>query len=260
MTLPVPNYPIENAGALHINGCNVSFLTGTTLSLSAGQARDSQNINDISLAAAVTINAATVGANGLDTGALANSTLYAVWLIGDSTKYNDAAGLLSTSFTSPSLPAGYDMARRVGAVLTSGAAAILEFSQRGDGADRHMYYEVAVATDIAIAVGGGGGGTAVAAAPGAVDCSDSIPSTASMVHALCLLTADGAGLRSASLRDGTITGAGNPQAIMSAATSLVNNSVLTVPCSNNPTTAIDYFTSNANAGLTISVIGYVDVV
>jgi hypothetical protein len=72
----------------------------------------------------VTIDAAGVGANGLDTGALANDTLYFVYLI-----YRPStatfAGLLSTSETAPTLPSGYTKKRLLGAVRTDGAAIFL---------------------------------------------------------------------------------------------------------------------------------------
>jgi hypothetical protein len=68
------------------------------------------------------VDGATTGANGLDTGALAVSTWYAVWVIA-STRGESLAGLLSASFTSPTLPAGYTLKRKVGAVRTGGSVA-----------------------------------------------------------------------------------------------------------------------------------------
>lgn len=62
-------------------------------------------------ALALAINSATVGANGLDTGALAASTWYAVWVIWNGT---NAAGLFSLSATAPTLPVGYTHKARVG--------------------------------------------------------------------------------------------------------------------------------------------------
>lgn len=59
----------------------------------------------------VTINAAVNGVNGLDTGTVTNDTNYFVWLIGNRTT---VAGLLSTSDTAPTLPAGYTYRECVG--------------------------------------------------------------------------------------------------------------------------------------------------
>lgn len=62
---------------------------------------------------ALAINSAANGANGLDTGTLAASTWYSVWVI-----FNPAtlavAGLLSTSATTPTMPSGYTFKARVG--------------------------------------------------------------------------------------------------------------------------------------------------
>jgi hypothetical protein len=78
----------------------------------------------------VVINGSATGANGLDTGSLADSTAYAVHLIA---KANGAvAGLLSLSATAPTLPAGYVYFAMAGGVVTSSSAAILPFWQAGN--------------------------------------------------------------------------------------------------------------------------------
>lgn len=176
-----------NAGSLYINGLGIApGSTTTKINLAAGAARDSTNQNDIVLSSAVTINAATNGANGLDTGALGASTFYYVFVIGSSLGanpdvnidkqvstlasgttvlngtviaegqvtqpvYNVAnnyqpAGLLSLSATAPTLPIGYDMFRRVGAVLTSGGSVFLPFwqSENGNGTSRTMWYDAPI--------------------------------------------------------------------------------------------------------------------
>lgn len=54
------------------------------------------------------------GANGLDTGTKASHTWYNVWVIADST--DSVSGLLSTSASEPTLPAGYIYKAYIGAV------------------------------------------------------------------------------------------------------------------------------------------------
>lgn len=72
------------------------------------------------------------GANGLDTGTLAASTWYYVWVIYNPTTAT-TAGLFSLSSTSPTLPSGYTFAARVGAVRTdsSGSKYLLQTLQYG---------------------------------------------------------------------------------------------------------------------------------
>lgn len=56
------------------------------------------------------------------------------------------AGLLSLSATAPTLPLGYDMFRRIGAVLTDGAGHILPFWQDNgaNGSGRKMWYDAPI--------------------------------------------------------------------------------------------------------------------
>lgn len=81
-------------------------------------------------ALSVTLNAATTGANALDTGSLANNTWYHVYII--ATGSGAGATLLSTSATAPTMPTGYAYKYRVGAVRTGGAATFLRTIQKGN--------------------------------------------------------------------------------------------------------------------------------
>ena len=79
-------------------------------------------------AVSLVINAATTGANGLDTGALAATTWYYVWVIDNGTT---TAGLLSLSATAPTLPSGYVYGCRWGAVKTDGSSILFRTLQKG---------------------------------------------------------------------------------------------------------------------------------
>lgn len=161
--MSIPQSPIVNAGLLYANGLQLSAQIGfgaTTpkqITVQLGAARDSTNTNDILLGATsatpdepttpgvpIVINGAKVGANGVDIAVLAVSSLYAVYIIGDSTGYQPTAGLLSLSATTPSLPETYDMYRRIGWVLTDSSANILQFWQYGSDETRTYYYDVGI--------------------------------------------------------------------------------------------------------------------
>jgi len=79
----------------------------------------------------LTVDITASGANGLDTGAEANSTLYAVWAI-----YNPItdtiAGLLSASFTNPTLPSGYTKKGLISMVRNAASGNFEEFYQYGN--------------------------------------------------------------------------------------------------------------------------------
>ena len=73
---------------------------------------------------------ATVGANGLDSGTVAINTWYAWYAIYDAATAT-AAGLFSTSFTSPTLPSGYTYYALLGAFLTDGSGNLYRILQKG---------------------------------------------------------------------------------------------------------------------------------
>jgi hypothetical protein len=117
-----------------------SYLAGLTLSnnattpntqidVAAGVCSDSTNAAILSVAAG-TIDCGTTGANGLDTGSLANSTTYHIFAIGKTD--GTTALLASTSVSSPTMPSGYTLKRRIGSVITDSSAHVLAFIQDGD--------------------------------------------------------------------------------------------------------------------------------
>src|SRR4030095_5740620 len=65
-----------------------------------------QTVRNVNL----TVNTATVGANGLDTGVLAATTWYSLWVIWNGTT---TSGLISLSATAPTMPGGYTHKARV---------------------------------------------------------------------------------------------------------------------------------------------------
>lgn len=121
---------------LYISGLQLSAATptaATVIAVSPGACRDSTNSMDmvvglqnyfgidnpslqfLNYQAGLFINSAINGVNGLDTGAIAASQQYAVYLIGDSRNYNTTGAVLSlTSNVAPTLPAGYDSYRLIG--------------------------------------------------------------------------------------------------------------------------------------------------
>jgi hypothetical protein len=119
--------PVANLSPNYINGFVLDYATTTALTVEAGQCKDSTNVWDIVLSANATLSGAVNGVNGLDTGTLGASTLYAVYAIADSTKYHATATLLSTSATAPYLPFGYDIFRRIGWARTDGSSHFLKF-------------------------------------------------------------------------------------------------------------------------------------
>lgn len=92
----------------------------------------------------LTISGASAGANGLDTGTIAVSTWYYLFVIWNSGS-NTTAGLMSLSATAPTLPAGYDYFARCGAILTdsTGNKYPLAITQKGN----KVQYKVVVGSN-----------------------------------------------------------------------------------------------------------------
>ena len=250
--MPTPNIPVVNAGELYITGLALSN-DGTTpdeiVDIAIGQCRDSTNANDIVVDAVVSADNTVAGAGGLDTGTVAANTFYAVFVIGDSTGYNDPTGLLSLSATAPVIPGGYDMFRRVGYVLTDATSDFLVFDQRGAGKDRTMYYRASIATDVTA-------GTAATFAAGAVNVSASIPvaSTTGIFKIVWTPTAPNDTLE---LRCGD-SAVDEGQVITSGAVAAVVESVsLTCPVGATLASGVDYKAVDGTA-IAINVHGYVD--
>jgi hypothetical protein len=95
-------------------------------------------------AVSLTLAGTSVGANGLDAGALAINTWYSLWVIWNGTT---TAGLMSLSATAPTLPSGYTHKARVGWIRTdaSGNKYPLSFVQFG----RRVQYKVAAGSNVA---------------------------------------------------------------------------------------------------------------
>jgi len=186
MTNIVVGFPMVNAGALYVNGLHLVYIGNTSITVNAGAARDITNQDDIVLAADTTLSIASNGVNALDTGTVAASTFYYVYAIGSSLAANpeinnitqvstlasgttvlngivvaegtvaqptwsvnnnyQPATLFSLSNNAPTLPEGYDMFRRIGAVLTDGSSHILSFWQdfAGNGTNRKMWYDAPI--------------------------------------------------------------------------------------------------------------------
>ncbi len=118
-----------------------------------------RTIRNVSLS----INASSVGANGIDTGSLAVSTCYFVFVIWNETT---VAGLVSASSTSPTLPTGYTYSARVGAFFSDSSNKWPQKGyQRGDVFQRAPTVGANLTTQIRVdpgtAVGNPGAGTLV---------------------------------------------------------------------------------------------------
>ncbi len=254
---PIVNYPF-----LYINGAKITYASGTTLTVTPGLVRSSNNMVDMNIGnflsqttpgvapANVTINAAVVGFNGIDTGALANNTFYYVYVIADSTGFHPTGALLSTSATAPLMPFGYDSFRRVGQVLTGGSATILLFTVSGNYYNRRYQYDAPIVVVSAL-----GSATAVLVS---LNAAVPVGSGRGTVHFNATYTPATAA-NSFSLRP--TGGTGYPVVVSGP---VVSQALKVAPFSMNAqistATNIDWITTSGSDVLTLNVVGYDDYV
>ena len=120
-----------------IQGLKLSWSSVTQVTIGAGRCADSTGRQKIRNTSTLTVDITASGAGGLDTGSEANSTWYAVYLIAGP---SGIAGLLSTSADSPTKPAGYPFARRVGWIYNH-SNDIMDFIQSGQQALRRYFWK-----------------------------------------------------------------------------------------------------------------------
>lgn len=126
---------------LFVEGLKMVFNTVAIVDIEPGSCRDSADTFNIISTGTLSADLSVSGAGGLDTGVEAIDTWYALYLIADTTGINSPAALLSISGTSPTLPAGYDVFRRVGWVRNNSAGNIIKFNQGGSDHDRTIIYD-----------------------------------------------------------------------------------------------------------------------
>lgn len=140
---------------------NDATTPNTVLDIAAGQCRDSNDIMDIcigvnnpnlqgvTVSAPILLNAAVNGANGLDAGTFAASTMYAVYAIADSRYFQPAGCLLSlASNAAPSMPFGYDSYRKIGYWATNSSTHFILGYNSGNYQDMTFFYDAPQATAI----------------------------------------------------------------------------------------------------------------
>lgn len=117
----------------HIAGLITSNNAGDpnkSVDVAPGEARDDADSADMVLSSLLTLQIdQPPGINSIDTGAVAASTHYAVWLLSDSSGTQPTGGVFSLSFSAPTLPTNYDKKRLIGAVTTNAASNIIAYKQ-----------------------------------------------------------------------------------------------------------------------------------
>lgn len=107
-------------------------IPNTKVDVATGGASDSTGSALLVITSSKTVDFTLNGAGGLDTGAIAASTWYAILVIGGPS----GTAVMATKETagsavSPTMPSGYTLYRYIGSVLTDGSSHIRSFVQKG---------------------------------------------------------------------------------------------------------------------------------
>lgn len=256
---PIYNLPIQykQGGVITSDGSTA------VLSISAVLCRSSQDDLDINVgdyfgaASATSVNGAVNGLNGLDTGNLAASTVYAVYAVADSSGYNPSGYLLSLSATSPVLPSGnfpsgYSSFARIGWAVTNSSTHFSKLYISGNGNNVTYTYDVPVKVLNA----------GVATTQTAIDLSAVVPPVAGIpldVYVNLLPGSGGAGDSAAICYSG---------ATLSSSTDIIIGQVQAVNIAQqiqvpaaliSGKAKIDYAVSNARSAVSVWVTGFTDI-
>lgn len=153
-------YPVISAPNLYINGFEIKKASNTSLTIGAGECRDSNNVVDLILntsadvdpliyvTAPLTLTITTVGANGVDATATA-STVYKVFIIGSSQNQKPIACIATNAANAaPVMPFGYDSSRLVGYFVLNASTNVILSYISGTSDNRYFTFDVPQATAI----------------------------------------------------------------------------------------------------------------
>lgn len=256
-TLIAPAVPYQ-AGFKNLS---IKVATNTTVAVAADAVIVFDGANYLNVAPSSTINLGTNGGvNALDSGTIATSTWYAIWVIAkpDGT----TACLASTSGTSPTMPTDYTFKARIGWVRTiSGSATLYGTWQLG----RRAQYVVGLAqTTVPPVIASGSAGTFDNVSPTLTTASVStrVPTTASEIFILPSIQYTGAAVSNILVAPNTGYGGTNrgptgsagviwPVWVFSAAQAIQSTSMLL-----ESTSDIAWASSSAGGG--ISCLGWTD--
>lgn len=253
--------PIYNLPILYKQGGKITTASNTTLSITSCLVRSASDNLDINVGDyfgdqdATTVNGAENGLNGLDTGSLGASKVYAVFAIADEAGYNPAGFLLSLSQTAPvmpngAFPSGYNQKRRIGWAVTDSSSHFLTFFVSGTGNVIQYTYDAPIKILNA--------GTSATQA--AVDLSSVVPAVSGMPMILnCDFVSDAAGKKATLCPSGgTIASSRFILNAQVATVHVIQNYVIpAVLISSVP--KVDYIISAATSTLDLYVAGFVDL-
>ncbi len=249
-------FPYSSFIPFYFNGLAISndaTTPNTLLDIAPGSCLDSTGTFQLTLSSPVVINIANSGLNGLDTGTIAASKVYAVYVVCDPVTQQSSGAMLSLNLVTPLLPYGYSAYAKIGYVtIGSGSTIVKGYWSDNDAARRIFTYDAFQATAVTA-----GASTSYAN----VDLTKFVPLINNLLVSVYTNFSANAAGDTLSLQCGNGTG---DQAIIIApvvagtAHTTTISSILaqTVAISTVPSPTINYKVSSGSDAVAVSIAGY----
>ena len=247
--MPVSSIQYGQTPWKYANGLQVIYSSTTAFTVASGSCLDSTGNYQLTVPSTLTVTATSVGLNGIDAGALAASTMYAIYLVADPVTQQPIGAMVSANLTTPLLPFGYSAYAKIGYIATDASSHfLLGYWSAGNTSERTFMYDAPQATAV----------TAGAATTYTAVSLETLVPIAAVLRPVWLYTTFTPGAAGRQLFMQPQEGTGNPIIISGQVSSVVvtSNSYL---FSNANTThqQINYKVSNAGDAVAINVAGYV---
>jgi hypothetical protein len=145
-------FPYSSFIPFYFNGLGISndaTTPNSILHVAAGSCLDSTGTFQLTVPVDTTLSTATNGLNGLDTGTIAASSVYAVYVVADPITQQQTGIMCSLSIGSPLIPFGYSAFALVGFFTTDSSAHILKgYWSDNDAARRIFTYDAPQASPV----------------------------------------------------------------------------------------------------------------
>jgi len=243
---------VPTSGCGHLRGARLNWASESQVSVGttgeSSQVLDSTDVLVMTWTGVKTAAITSSGAGGLDTGSEASDTWYAVHIIGDTNGVNAPAAMLSLSATSPTMPSGYDVFRRVGWTYNQADSNFRALKQTGGSTDRWVDWDSGSNYVLS-------GGNATSFTD--VSCAGWAPTTANMLNLLIYIDSGSSTYEEyLYIRPNGYTTFSNAYAPGGATNGDYMGIMSTVPCDSSQ--VIEYMVDDAGADIWLSVQGYMD--
>lgn len=243
-------FPYQSFIPFYFNGLKISndpTTPNTKLNVAAGSCLDSTGTFQMVNPATIVINAASTGLNGIDTGVLVLSTVYAIYLVSDPVTQQATGAMISTSLTGPLMPFGYSAWALVGYIATDASVHFLPGYWSDNDAPRRLFlFDAPQAT--AVTAGAATSYTGVALTkwvPAVNNILAVINTSFDPAAAGRILDMQGG----ASTGDQIIVSGQVASVVMTQQVNLLSQLVMGVP-------TVNYKVSNADSNVAVNVAGY----